>query len=156
MLFLLFQLGPDRYALPANRVIEVLPLVDLKQIPDAPRGVAGMFNYRGRPVPAVDLSLMTLGRPAGAKFSTRIVVINYPDENGRLHPLGLIAERATETIQRDAGEFVEPGLKTGAPYLGPVLMDSRGLVQWVHEERLLPDKARDLLFCDTVEQERLT
>jgi len=50
MLFLLFQLGQDRYALEASRVIEVLPLVSLKRIPQAPRGVAGLFNYRGRPV----------------------------------------------------------------------------------------------------------
>ena len=153
MLFLLFQLGQDRYALQATRVIEVLPMVDLKKIPDAPKGVAGLFNYRGRPVPAVDLSEMTLGRPADAKYSTRIIVVNYPDENGRNHPLGLIAEHATEIIQRESGEFVEPGLKLGgAPYLGPVLMDSRGVIQWVHEQRLLPEHARDLLFCETLEQ----
>ncbi len=36
MLFLLFQLGKDRYVLEAARVIEVLPLMDLKQIPEAP------------------------------------------------------------------------------------------------------------------------
>ena len=153
MLFLLFQLGSDRYALQASRVIEVLPLVDLKQIPDAPKGIAGLFNYHGRPVPAVDLSELTLGRRSGTNFSTRIIIINYPDEAGRNHPLGLIAERATEIIRRDSKEFVEPGLKLGgAPYLGPVLMDRHGLIQWVNEQRLLPDHARDLLFCETLEQ----
>ena len=153
MLFLLFQLGSDRYALPASRVGEILPLVDLKPLPGAPKGVAGLFNYRGRPVPAVDLSELTLGRPAGANFSTRIIVINYPDENGRPHPLGLIAERATEIMRRDPAEFVEPGLKLGAAaYLGPVLLDGRGVIQWINEERLLPERARDLLFCETLEQ----
>ena len=38
MLFLLFQLGNDRYALDASRVVEVLPLVELKHLPLAPRG----------------------------------------------------------------------------------------------------------------------
>jgi chemotaxis-related protein WspB len=153
VLFLLFQLGSDRYALQASRVIEVLPLVDLQRLPDAPKGVAGLFNYHGRPVPAVDLSELTLGRPSGTNFSTRIIVVNYPDESGRSHPLGLIAERATEIIRRDRAEFVEPGLKLGgAPYLGPVLLDSRGVIQWVNEQRLLPDHARDLLFCETLEQ----
>ena len=154
MLFLLFQLGKDRYALQASRVLEVLPLVELRKIPDAPKGVAGIFNYRGRPVPAVDLSELTLGKPSDPRLSTRIVVINYPDEQGKLHPLGLIAEHATELIQRDSRQFLEPGHKLGgAPYLGPVLMDSRGAIQWVHEQRLLPDRARDLLFCETVEQD---
>ncbi len=153
MLFLLFQLGNDRYALQASRVLEVLPLVELRKIPDAPKGVAGIFNYRGRPVPAVDLSELTLGQPSDPRLSTRIIVINYPDERGALHPLGLIAEHATELIQRDQRLFQEPGHKLGgAPYLGPVLMDKRGVIQWVHEQRLLPERARDLLFCETVEQ----
>ena len=44
MLFLLFQLGKERYALPASRVVEVVPLLELKQLPQAPKGVAGIFN----------------------------------------------------------------------------------------------------------------
>ena len=51
MLFLLFQIGQHRYALDSRRVAEVLPLVDIKEIPHAPAGVAGVFNYRGVPVP---------------------------------------------------------------------------------------------------------
>src|SRR5580704_7342175 len=113
MMFLLFHLGKDRYVLEARRIVEVLPLLELKKIPDAPRGVAGMFNYRGRPVPAIDLSDLTLGTRAGDNLSTRIIVINYPDESGKLHPLGLIAEGATEIIRRKTAEFTEPALKFG-------------------------------------------
>ena len=153
MLFLLFQLGKDRYALEASRVVEVLPLLELKPLPGAPRGVAGIFNYRGRPVPAVDLNELTLGQPANERLSTRIVVINYPDDTGKFQPLGLIAEHATEIIRRERKDFVEPGLKLGAPaYLGPVLMDSQGAIQWIREQCLLPENVRDLLFCETIEQ----
>ena len=64
MLFLLFQLGSDRYAIDALRVVEVLPCVQVKQIPHAPAGIAGVINYRGAPVPVLDLCLLTLRRPA--------------------------------------------------------------------------------------------
>jgi len=37
MLFLLFQLAKDRYALDAGQVAEVLPWVGIKQIPQARR-----------------------------------------------------------------------------------------------------------------------
>src|SRR5580693_447913 len=125
MMLLLFHLGKDRYALEAQRIIEVLPLLELKKIPEAPRGVAGIFNYRGRPVPAIDLNDLVLGQPADNSLSTRIIIINYPDESGRLHPLGLIAERATEIIRRKKSDFIEPALKFGdAPYLGPVCADN--------------------------------
>src|SRR5437899_1716431 len=122
MLFLLFQLGKDRYALEASRVVEVVPLLMLRCLPHAPKGVAGVFNYRGRPVPAVDLSELTLGRPARERLSTRIIVVNYPDAAGQSHLLGLVAEHATEMLRKEMKDFVDPGVKiAAAPYLGPVL-----------------------------------
>jgi chemotaxis-related protein WspB len=150
MLFLLFQLGKDRYALEASRVVEVVPLLEMKQLPQAPKGVVGIFNYRGRPVPAVDLSALTLGRPAGERFSTRIIIVNYPDDTGTNRLLGLIAEHATETLRKDPKDFVDSGVKLGqAPYLGPILMQDPDPVQWIYEQRLLPEPVRDVLFSET-------
>jgi chemotaxis-related protein WspB len=149
MLFLLFQLGKDRYALEASRVVEVVPLLALKKLPQAPIGVAGILNYRGRPVPAVDLGALTLGKPASERFSTRIIIVNYPDESGTNHLLGLIAEHATETLRKDVKDFVDSGVKLGAaPYLGPILMDGNQAIQWVYEHRLLPEPVRELLFSE--------
>ncbi len=93
-------------------------------------------------------SELTLGQPASERLSTRIILIHYPDESGRNQLLGLIAERATEIIRRESRDFVDPGLKLEtAPYLGPVLMDGQGPIQLVHEQRLLSDRVRNLLFC---------
>jgi chemotaxis-related protein WspB len=148
MLFLLFQLGHDRYALEAGRVVEVLPLVELKGLPQSPPGVAGVFNYRGQPIPAVDLCALTLQRPAQECLSTRILVVRCPGADGQSHLLGLIAEQATEMLRRNRQDFVNAGLKLdSAPYLGPVLLDERGLIQWIHEDRLLPDTVRESLFA---------
>jgi chemotaxis-related protein WspB len=146
MLFLLFKLGSDRYALEASHVVEVLPLLELRQLPHAPKGFAGIFNSRGRPVPAVDLCEITLGFPARERLSTRIILIDCQVEDGSQHLLGLIAEEATEMLRKDPREFVDPGVRMGAaPYLGPVLMDPKGPIQWVHEQHLLPDGVRALL-----------
>ncbi len=149
MLFLLFQLGKDRYALEASRIVEVLPLVALKQLPQAPSGFAGLFNYRGRPVPALDLCQLTLGQPAAERLSTRIIVIKCPDDRGEERLLGLIAERATEMLRRNPRDFVDTGFKTkDAPYLGPVLLDPKGTIQWIHEQYLLSEHVRSLLFAE--------
>ncbi len=154
MLFLLLQLGTDYYAIQANQVVEVLPVVKLKTLPQAPAGVAGVFTYRGRSVPVLDLVQLTLGRPAHARRSTRLLVVNYPDGLGGHHQLGLIAEHATETLRREGRDFVETGVKNdGAPYLGPVTEDARGLIQWVRIEKLIPPPVRDLLFNQLAEAE---
>ena len=150
MLFLLFQVGKERYALEASRVVEVVPLLGMKQLPQAPRGVAGIFNFRGRPVPAVDLSQLILGEPAGERLSTRIIIVQYADRHGEPHLVGLVAEQATEMLRKEPGDFVHPGLHLGsAPYLGPVLMDGKGSIQWIYEQRLLSEPVRKLLFSET-------
>ena len=148
MLFLQFQIGPDRYALEAARVIEVVPLLGLKQIPQAPRGVAGLFNYRGEVVVALDLAELTTGQPSAERLSTRILIVRAQVENCGARLLGLIAERATSMLRREPDDFVDPGLAPGAgPYLGPVLLDEQGVIQWIKEERFLPAPLRQMLFA---------
>ena len=151
MLLVLFQAGHERYALEASRVIEVVPLLALKKFPQAPKGVAGVFIYRGQPVPAVDLSELMFNRPAQERLSTRIIVVNYSDAGGRTL-LGLIAERATATMKRDAREFKDVGVNLSAtPCLGPVLLDEKGVIQLVHPQKILTESVATLLAPSEVE-----
>ncbi len=143
MLFLLFQLGHDRYALDAGRIVEVVPFLALKRVPQSPRGMAGLFMYRGRAVPALDLCALTFDRPARQLLSTRIIIVHAGESPQEEPLLGLIAERATDTLRREAGAFVEAGMKLAGPsFLGPVLMDERGVIQLIHAHKLLTDGVR--------------
>ena len=147
MLYLLFQLGEDRYALDIHQIVEVLPVVQITPIPNLPAAVAGVFNFRGAPVPAIDLSQLMLQRPALKRFNTRLVVVHYPDEGGASRLLGLVAERATETVRRDPGDFAASGVDVQtARALGPLAIDSRGFIQRAEMQNLLPASVRDLLF----------
>ena len=72
---------------------------------------------------------------------------------GKTRLLGLIAEKATETIRREAPEFVESGVVNDrAPYLGSVAPDARGMVQRVDIGRLLTAR-HQMLFGQLEEQE---
>ena len=147
MLFLLFELGHERYALDVRQVAEVLPLLTIKPIPQTPAAVAGVMNFRGVPVPVIDVSQLTLGRPSQRRLSTRIVLVHYPDAEGGTRLLGLIAERATETLRREPADFLPSGVTSeGAPYLGPVTPDAGGLLQWIDVTTLPPPAVRDVLF----------
>jgi chemotaxis-related protein WspB len=155
MLFLLFQLGVDRYVLDIGQVAEVLPLVRFKQIPAAPPWVAGLFSYHGKPVPVIDLSSLALGRPAQRRLGTRIVLVHYPEAGAAgpgpdSHLLGIVVEKAISTLRRDASDFTASGIDNqDARYLGPVLNDPGGLIQWVKVKDMLPEPVRSLLFPAT-------
>src|SRR5215813_9324235 len=121
MLFLIFHLGEDWYALNSAEIVQVLPHVAWKVIPQAPPGVAGVINYHGAPVPLIDPKALSLGQVAARHMSTRIILVNYLAPDGETHLLGFLAEPATETIRREITDFVDPGVPADrAPFLGPV------------------------------------
>jgi len=176
MLFVHFQLGPHRYAVDARSVVEVLPLLELKPVPQAPRGLAGIFLYRGQPVPALDLCALTLNRPAREHLSTRILLVQHPGggqapageaargerRSPRLDPrpaardsvplIGLIAERVAGTLQRDEKDFVNVGGdRVTAPFVGPVLMDAQGIIQILDAQKLLDAGADQLQLTSALE-----
>jgi len=147
MLFLLFRLGRERYAIDTGQIVAVLPRLEMKAIPHAPAAVAGLCHYRGAPVPVIDLSQLALGHPSANRLSTRILLVQFPDPASGPHLLGLLAERATETLRRDPADFVPAGVSVdAASYLGPVTADACGLIQRIEVESLLPTSLRALLF----------
>jgi chemotaxis-related protein WspB len=159
MLFLLFDLDGDRYALDAAGIAEVLALTPTKSIPGAPAWVAGMFERHGEPVPVIDVSQLALGRPAREFRSTRLVLVRYSpynaaaqagthnDPGAPAHLLGLIVERATQTRRIERAQFLDSGIATPhARWLGPVANDGVGLVQWVEVQQMLNDEVNALLF----------
>jgi chemotaxis-related protein WspB len=161
MLFLLFDLDGDRYALDAAGIVEVMTLVPTKSIPGAPAWVAGVFERHGAPVPVIDVPQLALGRAARLLRSTRLVLVRYGtapagqdvarDGNGEPgHLLGLIVERATQTRRIERGQFAGSGVATPhARWLGPVANDAVGLVQWVEVQQMLDDNVKALLFPQT-------
>ena len=97
------------------------------------------------------MSQLALGRASHQLRSTRILVAHYPIPDKEAVLLGIVAEHALETVVRDPEDFVPSGVRNdGAPYLGPVATDARGLVQWVDVTKLLPETVRDVLFKQPV------
>jgi chemotaxis-related protein WspB len=78
--------------------------------------------------------------------------VHYTDGSEATHLLGLIAEKATETMRCEAGDFVASGISNDkAPYLGPIVSDTRGLVQRIEVNKLLTAAVREVLFRLPVE-----
>jgi len=146
-LFVEFQIGDDGYLLDTAGVIRVLPLVGVKRIPHAPKGVAGVFNYHGLSVPVIDLSELATGEAAQRHFSTRLILVRYPSRACGEQLLGLIAEKVTQTVKHEATEFAAPGVASkAAPYLGSVCADGGHLFQRIEVDKLLTQEVSEVLF----------
>ena len=148
MKVLLFHIGRDRYGLPLARIVRVLPLLELKQLPLTPYYVAGLMDLHGTPVPVIDLSRLAGLPAAAAQFDTRIVVVDYRAPGGEtMHALGLLASQVRGIADIDTLQLEDSGVAT-VPFLGQVASDADGIVQLVELEHLLPPDVRALLFQD--------
>jgi chemotaxis-related protein WspB len=142
MKVLVFAIGSDRYGLPLQAVARVLPVVALKQIPLAPAYVAGLMDLHGVPVPVLDISRLA-GVPADQLWlDSRIVLVDYPLDDGSTRPLGLLVEHVTGIESIDAQTLADPGIE-GAPFLGAVSAQ----LQLVEVNDLLAPDVRALLFA---------
>jgi chemotaxis-related protein WspB len=150
MLFLLFELDGDRYALDAADIVEVQALCAAKAIPGAPAWVAGVVERDGEPVTVVDIAQLALGRASQQWRSTRLVFVRYRHRDDTGAPdrlLGLIVERATQTRRIEPERFADSGLATPhARWLGPVASDEFGMIQWIDVQQMLGDDVKALLF----------
>ncbi len=147
MLLVVFHAGEERFGLEAGQIVEIVPLVRLDPVQHAPAWVAGLFNYRGRVTPVIDVSRMLKGEPARDLLSTRILLVDYADSGGSRHVLGLLAERVLETIACSPDDFQTAGIQTPeAPYLGDMLLDGGRMLRRITLDGLLPPEVQDLLF----------
>jgi len=150
MLLLLFQAGGQTYGLDTRSVIQVAPYPLCTPLPHAPAYVAGLATWRGRTVPVIDLVALIAGTPARPLLSTRLLVVEYATPDGRSHPLGLVAEKAVETILFEQARREPQKVKIpDAPYLNGTAQHAGRVVQRLSLDELLPASVRDLLFPES-------
>nr|WP_217444361.1 chemotaxis protein CheW [Burkholderia metallica] len=140
----MFELDGERYALDAAGIEEVLPLAVMKAVPGAPDWIAGLLMRGGQPVPVIDVPMLALGRRAQALRSTRLVMVRYRagHADGE-RTIGLIVERATQTMRIDRAAFRASGVSTARTrWLGRVANTPDGVVQQMSVSDLIDDVAR--------------
>ena len=141
MLLLGFNIGDETYVADTCDVIEIVPLVRLKTLPNSLHGVCGLLNYHGTSVPVVDINQLCAQNNTADTLTTRIIIVNY-----RNNILGIKAGSVTETIQIEESEFKDSGIKiNGNDFLGKIAEYDNRFLQLIKLDNLLTDEVRDCL-----------
>ncbi len=90
---LVFLLDRREYALPVHRVLEVVRMVAVRELPEAPPWVDGAINFRGRIIPVVDLRARLGLQRREPDMATSIVITTA--ESGAY---GLVADDLVEVL----------------------------------------------------------
>jgi chemotaxis signal transduction protein len=83
-----------RWAIACGAIVELLPVVRWRELPDEPAWLLGVFERQRRLLPLVDLSVRLGGSPGQRRLGTRIVVVRLAPERADGGLGGLLANGA--------------------------------------------------------------
>ena len=103
---LTLRLQDELFAVEAESVREILDLVPITEVPNAPPFVGGLINVRGRVVPLADLRVMFgMDRPEPDQ-DTRIVVMEISID-GEPTIAGILADKVHDVTDIEAASIEE-------------------------------------------------
>lgn len=138
---LTFRLESDVFALPIDRVREVVEYSRVTKVPGARPYVRGLLNLRGNIIPVVDLR-SKLGMEPPERSAKACVIVVEVDLRGRAIVVGALADAVLEVteLEVEVGESVPSyGLEVPSSSLAGIAR---------HEERLVLLLEPDRLFMD--------
>jgi purine-binding chemotaxis protein CheW len=134
---LVFTVASREYALPVEDVIEVVRMVAVTPLPDAPSSVTGVINMRGHVIPVIDLCAR-LGFPAHEPdLSAPIIVVGRSEAAA-----GLVADGASEVLMlcSDAVEATHPSSRVQV--VSGMAHEGDRLILLLDAQRLCEEAAR--------------
>ncbi|MBN1681632.1 MAG: chemotaxis protein CheW [Anaerolineae bacterium] len=91
--YLCCQVGQEWYGVDVDNVMEVLPMIALTEMPEAPLGVIGLLTLRDVVMPVIDLRRRFGHNDAPLRLDTPIIACQTPDG-----PLALIVNDADQIV----------------------------------------------------------
>ena len=144
-LFLLLNLGANRFAVETDCITEIVPIVEMIKVPKTEAFICGLMNYRGETLSVIDTVRLLYDVDYNKKMCSRIIIISIT-ENNKTTRIGLIAEKVNRTRRIDTNVISEHALTLEhTPYLGKIISDQEGDIQIINQERLIKHESRHLI-----------
>ena len=137
--YLTFGIGRECFALPVEKVREILDMAPISRLPNAPAYVLGLTDVRGAGLLILDLRLKFGLAAAAATNRTRIVVVDAEIEGERTG-LGLVADCVFAVSDLSGGELKPPpaiGSRWRADYVVGVGREGADFVVVLDLDRLI-------------------
>jgi purine-binding chemotaxis protein CheW len=96
-----FRVGKENFGVPIAIVREIVPRMDITEVPDSPAYIEGVINLRGKIIPVVDLR-KRFAEPVESNRRNRILVAELDG-----HLVGMVVDAANEVL-KVTPELIEP------------------------------------------------
>lgn len=104
--YLLVSLQDEQYGIPIMKIREIIRMVQVTTVPNAPRFVRGLINLRGNTIPIVDLGLkLNIGSSCDTSRAC-IVVVEIVCE-ADIITVGIVVDSVSEVVNIHGSEIEE-------------------------------------------------
>lgn len=91
-----FNIGEEEFGLDILRVQEIIRMIEITRVPNAPKFIVGVINLRGKVIPIIDLRTRMGMEPKDRDKDTRIIVIEIDAKI-----VGFIVDKVNEVLRID-------------------------------------------------------
>ena len=105
--YLSFKLGNETYAANVAKVLNILEMTKITQVPKAPDYMKGVINLRGSVLPVVDTRIKFGMSPTEYTNNTCILVLEIDVDDESLHVGGLV-DSVQEVLEIEQNQILPP------------------------------------------------
>lgn len=128
-----FTLAKQRYGLPAHQIVEVLRMVAFTVLPEQPKGLLGVMNFRGEVIPLLDLRQIINIVPQHVTLSTPILVARVGERS-----LGLVVDEVLDVEVVPLGnQITVDELSTAVRFVAAIARREEGLLLVINLQEVL-------------------
>ena len=105
--YLTFSLGGEEFGMGILKVREIIGIMPVTSLPQAPPYVLGVINLRGKVIPVIDLRLK-FGMPPQEPTSRTCIIVAELSATGGNTQIGIIVDSVSEVLNIQSDEIEAP------------------------------------------------
>jgi len=105
--YLTFKLGDEEFAAHVSKVLNILELTKITEVPKSPNYMTGVINLRGSVLPVIDTRIKFGMTPTEFTPSTCIVVMDIDLEGESVH-VGALVDSVQAVIEIEHNQIMPP------------------------------------------------
>jgi purine-binding chemotaxis protein CheW len=102
--YLSFIVGDELYAVNVSQVLEVLEKQSITRVPNAPKYIKGIINFRGEIVPTFE-SRNKFNLPERNENDSYVIIVIDLSKNNEVFRIGAIVDRVQDVIEIDNADI---------------------------------------------------
>lgn len=135
--FIGLVIGGEQFLFPISAVREIIMLIPITFVPNAPKYIEGVINLRGSILPAVNMRKM-MGFPRGeVTAAARMIVVRFQEVNCALLVDGITY--VTALLPSEIQQQSLPGKGGGAEFIGGIAKHGNKVCGIIDMTRILRD-----------------